>query len=169
MAKQRVGIVMGSDSDWPVMEKCYKQLADLGLEADVQVLSAHRTPDQVRDWIIESEQNGVQVFIAGAGMAAALPGVVAAHTSRPVIGVPLVSGDLAGLDALMSIVQMPPGVPVATVAVGGAGAKNAAILAAQMIALGDKALAKKMKDHKRDQAAGVEKKNQALQEKLRRG
>jgi len=169
MASQRVAIVMGSDSDWPVMETCYKQLADLGLDADVQVLSAHRTPDQLREWIVASEQRGVQVFIAGAGMAAALPGVVAAHTSRPVIGVPLVSGDLAGLDALMSIVQMPPGVPVATVAVGAPGAKNAALLAAQIIALSDDALAKTLKDQKSQKADGVEKKNKALQEKLRRG
>ena len=169
MADFSVGIVMGSDSDWPVMEAAYKILKDFGLSVDVQVISAHRRPDRLVEWIRESEKNGVGVFIAAAGMAAALPGVVAAHTTRPVIGVPLASGALPGVDALLSIVQMPPGVPVATVAIGGGGATNAAILAAQILALTDTALAEAVKNHKRKQAESVDRKNQLLQERLQGG
>lgn len=113
MAKDsyKIAIIMGSDSDWEVMERCFQQLQEFGIPTDVQVRSAHRTPEAVTAYVTQAEKDGVRVFIAAAGMAAALPGVVAAHTTRPVIGVPLVSGALAGVDALLSIVQMPPAYP----------------------------------------------------------
>jgi 5-(carboxyamino)imidazole ribonucleotide mutase len=167
MGDAQVAIIMGSDSDWPVMEACYKQLKDFGLAAEVQVISAHRTPDRLTQYIQEAEQQGVSVFVAAAGMAAALPGAVAALTTRPVIGVPLASGALQGVDSLLSIVQMPPGVPVATVAVGSAGAKNAAVLAAQMIALAKPEVAEAMKQFKEKQARTTISKNEKLQEQMR--
>ncbi len=162
----KVAIIMGSDSDWPVMEGCYKQLKEFGVSAVVEVLSAHRTPERLAEFVRSADKNGVRVFIAAAGMAAALPGSVAALTSLPVIGVPLVSGELKGLDSLLSIVQMPPGVPVATVAIGSAGAKNAALLAVQILALSNPVLADSLKRFKADQAAAVERKNQALKERM---
>ncbi len=162
----KVAIIMGSDSDWPVMESCYKQLKEFGVSAVVEVLSAHRTPERLAEFVRSADKNGVRVFIAAAGMAAALPGSVAALTTLPVIGVPLVSGDLNGLDSLLSIVQMPPGVPVATVAIGPAGAKNAAVLAVQILALSNPALADALRKFKADQAAAVERKNQALKERM---
>ncbi len=136
----RVAIVMGSKSDAPVMQKAAEELERLGVEHEVRVLSAHRTPDALREWARGLEARGVRVVIAGAGGAAHLAGSVAALTSLPVIGVPLPSSSLAGLDALLSTVQMPRGVPVATVAIGEAGAANAGILAAQMLAISDEAL-----------------------------
>ncbi len=136
----RVAIVMGSKSDAPVMQKAAEELERLGVEHEVCVLSAHRTPDALREWARGLEARGVRVVIAGAGGAAHLAGSVAALTSLPVIGVPLASSSLAGLDALLSTVQMPRGVPVATVAIGEAGAANAGILAAQMLAISDEAL-----------------------------
>lgn len=168
MARQdfKVAIIMGSDSDWEVMERCYQQLQDFAIPTDVQVRSAHRTPEAVTDYVRQAEQEGVRVFIAAAGMAAALPGVVAAHTTRPVIGVPLVSGSLAGLDALMSIVQMPPGIPVATVSIGPAGARNAALLAAQILAQADEGLAETFRNYKSSQAISVDKKCQSLRERV---
>src|SRR5260370_3554337 len=133
---------MGSASDKVVMQHAADTLAGLGVESDTRVLSAHRTADAVREWVQESEKRGVLVFIAGAGAAAHLPGVVASITTRPVIGVPLVAPNSVanGLDALLSIVQMPRGVPVATVALGEAGAANAGILAAQILAVADEEL-----------------------------
>jgi len=131
---------MGSESDRPVMEKCVETLNKLQIPARLEVASAHRTPDRVRELIATGEQSGVKVFICGAGMAAHLAGMVAAHTVRPVIGVPLAGSELKGFDSLLSTVQMPRGVPVATVAVGSHGAVNAAVLAAQMLALEDGAL-----------------------------
>ena len=122
----QVAIVMGSASDWDVMSNASKLLDKFGIEHESRVLSAHRTPKQLEEFIVEAEKNGIQVFIAGAGLAAALPGVVAAQTTIPVIGVPLIAGSLDGMDALMAIVQMPPGIPVGTVAIGKPGAINAA-------------------------------------------
>jgi len=152
-----VGIVMGSASDKVVMEHASDTLKGLGVESETRVLSAHRTPEALRDWVIESEKRGVKVFIAGAGAAAHLPGVVASITTRPVIGVPLIAPNAIanGLDALLSIVQMPRGVPVAAVALGEAGAANAAILAAQILAVGDEALAGRVRMLREGMAAKV--------------
>lgn len=128
---------MGSESDREVMEACMDQLGKLGLTGELKVSSAHRMPEQTREYILDAEKRGARVFIAGAGMSAALPGFVASVTTLPVIGVPIPSGLPDGMDALLSIVQMPPGIPVATVAVGRAGAKNAAVLAAEILAVTD--------------------------------
>jgi 5-(carboxyamino)imidazole ribonucleotide mutase len=131
----QVGIIVGSTSDQPVMEDTLKTLMDLGVEAELVAISAHRNPDKVREWVLGAEARGIEVIVAAAGGAAALPGVVASHTTLPVIGVPLTSSDLNGVDALHSIVMMPPGIPVATVALGAWGARNAALLAAQVLGL----------------------------------
>jgi 5-(carboxyamino)imidazole ribonucleotide mutase len=138
-----VGIVVGSKSDLPVMQKCADILDQLGVESELRVLSAHRTPAQLGEWALGARERGLKVIVAGAGMAAHLPGAAAAWSTLPVIGVPLASGHLNGLDSLLAIVQMPPGVPVATVAVGEAGAKNAAYLAAQIIGLSRPEVAEK--------------------------
>jgi 5-(carboxyamino)imidazole ribonucleotide mutase len=138
-----VGIVVGSKSDLPVMQKCVDILEELGVESELRVLSAHRTPVQLGEWARGARERGLKVIVAGAGMAAHLPGAAAAWSTLPVIGVPLASGHLNGLDSLLAIVQMPPGVPVATVAVGEAGAKNAAYLAAQIIGLSRPEVAEK--------------------------
>jgi phosphoribosylaminoimidazole carboxylase PurE protein len=159
----RVAILMGSDSDWEVMAAAAERLAVFGVASDVQVLSAHRTPARVAAYVADARARGIAVFIAGAGAAAHLAGVVAAHTTAPVIGVPLASSSLLGLDALLATVQMPAGVPVATVAVGKAGAENAAILATQILAVGDRALAAKLEQFKRELAEKVEEKNARLQ------
>ena len=152
-----MGIVMGSASDKPVMQHAADTLAGLGIESETRVLSAHRTPDAVRDWVLSSEKRGIRVFIAGAGSAAHLPGVVASLTTRPVIGVPLIAPNSVanGLDALLSIVQMPRGVPVATVALGEAGAANAGILAAEMLAIADEELAGRVRMLREGMAAKV--------------
>jgi len=168
MPEAKVAIIMGSDSDWPVMEACYNTLRDLGVSARVEILSAHRTPDKLREFIFSSDKGGIEVFIAAAGMAAALPGAVAAYTVKPVIGVPLASGALQGVDSLLSMVQMPPGVPVATVAIGSAGAKNAALLATQILAVGEPKLLEAVKKFKSIQAETVDRKNQTLRERLSR-
>ena len=138
-----VGIVVGSKSDLPVMEKCAEILTQMGVESETRVLSAHRAPALMSEWARGARERGIKVIIAGAGMAAHLPGAAAAWSTLPVIGVPLVSGDLGGMDSLLAIVQMPPGVPVATVAVGEPGAKNAAYLAAQIIGLSRPEVAEK--------------------------
>jgi 5-(carboxyamino)imidazole ribonucleotide mutase len=130
-----VAVVMGSKSDMDVMQPCMDTLAKFGIEHEVHVMSAHRTPDKVREFISSARDRGFEVIIAAAGGAAALPGVCKAYTPLPVIGVPLASSELKGVDALYSIVQMPPGMPVATVAVGGWGARNAATLAAEILSL----------------------------------
>lgn len=148
-----VGIIMGSDSDMPVMEKAVAVLDRFGVESEIEVMSAHRKPERVSEYASSAAGRGLKVIIAGAGLAAHLPGVVAAHTPLPVIGVPLYQEGLAGADALYAIVQMPPGVPVATVAIGGA--KNAAVLATQIIATGDDSLAAKLRDYKRELAEGL--------------
>ena len=142
----RVAILMGSESDREVMEVCVKELEKLGIGSELVVRSAHRQPKATVEYVEDALDRGAQVFIAGAGMAAALPGFVASMTTKPVIGVPIASGLLGGLDALLSISQMPPGVPVATVAVGKAGARNAALLAAEMISLADAAVAKRLEE-----------------------
>ena len=151
----QVAIVMGSASDWDVMSNASKLLDKFGIEHESRVLSAHRTPKQLEEFIVEAENNGIQVFIAGAGLAAALPGVVAAQTTIPVIGVPLIAGSLDGMDALMAIVQMPPGIPVGTVAIGKPGAINAALYAISIMALKDESLAKQLKNYRAEQAKKV--------------
>ena len=156
-----VSIIMGSTSDLPVMEKAAKFLDGMEIPFEMNALSAHRTPKEVEDFARQAESRGVQVIIAGAGMAAALPGVIAANTTLPVIGVP-VKGMLDGLDALLSIVQMPPGIPVATVGVNGA--QNAAILAAEMLALSDEALASRLKAYKEGLKQKIVKANAELAE-----
>ncbi len=153
----RVAILMGSTSDQGTMEHAAQQLRDLGVEHEMKVLSAHRTPDAVRDWVKALEDRGVRVVIAGAGGAAHLAGAVAAHTTLPVIGVPLAApfAIAGGLDALLSTVQMPRGVPVATVSVGEAGAANAGILAAEILATSDPELAKRVRAQREAMAAKV--------------
>ena len=151
----QVAIVMGSASDWDVMSHASKLLDKFGIEHESKVLSAHRTPKQLEEFIVEAEKNGTQVFIAGAGLAAALPGVVAAQTTIPVIGVQLIAGSLDGMDALLAIVQMPPGIPVGTVAIGKPGAINAALYAISIMALTDDSLAKLLKKYRADQAEKV--------------
>jgi 5-(carboxyamino)imidazole ribonucleotide mutase len=148
-----VGIIMGSDSDMPVMEKAGGVLDRFGVEFEIEVMSAHRKPARVSEYASSAVERGLKVIIAGAGLAAHLPGVVAAHTPLPVIGVPLYQEGLAGADALYSCVQMPPGVPVATVAIGGA--KNAGVLAVQIIATGDGSLLAKLRDYKKELAEGL--------------
>lgn len=145
----KVAVIMGSDSDRETMDQCGRILAFLKIPYEMEVMSAHRNPDRVDAFAREAEAKGVKVVIAGAGMAAALPGVVAARTLLPVIGVPLAGSPLNGQDALYSIVQMPPGIPVATVAIGSAGAKNAAVLAAEILALGDPEVRKSLEDYRR--------------------
>jgi 5-(carboxyamino)imidazole ribonucleotide mutase len=157
--KPLVSIIMGSTSDWPVMEKAAAFLNDQKIPFEVNALSAHRTPEAVEFFAKNAESRGIKVIIAGAGMAAHLPGVIAATTALPVIGVP-VKGSFDGLDALLAIVQMPPGIPVATVAVNGA--LNAAILAMQIIAIGDMEIAQRFKDYKLNLKSKIEKANQDL-------
>ena len=140
MGKISVGIVMGSTSDWDVMKHAAQQLKDFGIAYDARALSAHRSPDLLFEWIEECEKNGVQCFVAGAGGAAHLAGVVAAKTQLPVLAVPMPSKHLQGLDSLLSMVQMPKGIPVATFAIGDAGSANAGLFAVSMLSLGDKAV-----------------------------
>ena len=167
MAQTFVAVLMGSDSDLPVMESAIGTLRELGIRVEAKVTSAHRTPVATHDYVKDAERRGCAVFIAAAGMAAHLAGAVAANTLRPVIGVPI-ANSLEGLDALLSTVQMPGGIPVATVAIGKAGARNAAYLAAQMLALSDAALAQRLVDDRAASAAAVAAKDAALQEKLAR-
>ena len=154
MDRPLVGVVMGSKSDWDTMQHCADQLRSFGVPYETRVLSAHRTPGELAEWIRSAQERGVEVFIAAAGMAAALPGVVAAQTTVPVLGVPMDS-KLHGLDSLLSIVQMPGGVPVGTLAVGKAGAVNAAILATQILARGHEGFRAAIDDHRAQQAAKV--------------
>ena len=149
----QVGIVMGSDSDMATMEKAGKVLDRFEIGFEIEVMSAHRKPHRVTEYATGAAERGLAVIIAGAGLAAHLPGVIAAHTILPVIGVPLFQPGLAGADALYSCVQMPPGVPVATVAIGGA--KNAAVLAVQIIAVGNEDLQSKLRAYKKELAEGL--------------
>lgn len=152
-----VGIVMGSQSDWDVMVRAHNVLDDFGICHECNVISAHRTPDDLVAYIKAAEEKGTEVFIAGAGMAAALPGVVAAYTTRPVLGVPVDSGPLNGVDALHAIVQMPPGIPVGTLAIGKAGATNAGLLAAAILANKYPEIAGKIAAYRAEQADKVRK------------
>ena len=156
MGGRQVQILMGSDSDAPTMQKTVEVLQQLGISCQMTVASAHRSPDRVRRLIETALSEGVKVFIVGAGAAAHLAGVVAAHSTLPVIGVPIDSSPLKGWDALLATVQMPPGVPVATVSVGGAGAVNAGVLAAQILAVGDERISAALADYKAGLAAKVE-------------
>lgn len=165
MTKPWVCIVMGSDSDAEVMSQACAALDEAGIGYEMKVASAHRSPERAKQVITDAERDGAAVFIAGAGMAAHLPGVVASFTTRPVIGVPLAGGALQGMDALLAVVQMPPGIPVATVAVGGA--RNAGILAAQIIALGDAALAQKLKSQRLSMADAVAEKSRKVERSTR--
>jgi phosphoribosylaminoimidazole carboxylase PurE protein len=160
----QVLILMGSDSDAPVMAAAGEVLTELGIAWEMTVASAHRSPERVTRLVAEAPGRGVRVFIVGAGAAAHLAGVVAAHTTLPVIGVPVDSSPLNGLDALLSTVQMPPGVPVATVAIGKSGATNAGVLAAQMMALADPGLEARVRAYKAGLAAKVEAAAKRLQE-----
>ena len=157
----QVSIIMGSTSDLPVMEKACKLLDEMQVPFEVNALSAHRTPEAVETFARSAKERGIRVIIAGAGMAAALPGVIAASTTLPVIGVPI-KGMLDGLDAMLSIIQMPPGIPVATVGVNGA--QNAVILAVEMLALSDKDLAERLEAYKSGLKDKIEKANKELAE-----
>ena len=158
----QVAIIMGSDSDLPIVEASFAVLDDFGVNYTKNVMSAHRTPHDVMQLIKNSEDNGCQVFIAAAGMAAHLAGAVAAHSSKPVIGIPIESGGMGGIDALLSTAMMPPGVPVATVAVGKSGAKNSAILAVQILATSDEVLSAKLREFKENMRKEVLEKDQKL-------
>lgn len=168
MSKPFVAILMGSDSDLPVMQASLDTLKSLGIPFEVKVSSAHRTPQATHDYVKDADQRGCVAFICAAGMAAHLAGAVAANTTKPVIGVPI-DASLNGLDALLSTVQMPGGIPVATVAIGKAGAKNAAYLAAQILAVKDEALAQRLIDERRANTEAVLAKDAALQERLKQG
>ena len=161
---KKVAILMGSDSDFGVMSKAVSVLKEFGIPVEVHVYSAHRTPEKVAEFASNAKDNGFGVIIAGAGMAAALAGVVAGHTTLPVIGIPLKSNVLEGVDALLSTVMMPSGIPVATVAIDGS--KNAAYLAAQILAISDEELAKKVLENRQKQSAAVLVKDQEIQEKV---
>src|SRR6201993_5019654 len=161
-SKPLVAIVMGSKSDWDTMRHAAETLDELGVPNESRVLSAHRTPEATTEFARKASERGVRVIIAGAGGAAHLAGVIAAHTTLPVIGVPIPSTSLQGMDSLLATVQMPAGIPVATVAIGKPGATNAGILAAQMIGLADPAIADKLNAHKEKLAHGVEEKSKKL-------
>lgn len=166
MTKPFVAILMGSDSDAETMQTAVETLDKFGIAREVRVLSAHRTPDATHAYVKEADARGCAVFIAAAGMAAHLAGTLAALTVKPVIGVPIDAGPLKGQDALLSTVQMPGGVPVACVAIGKAGAKNAAYLAAQILALGDAELARRLLDERRANAAEIAAKDKIVRERF---
>ena len=166
MSTPFVAILMGSDSDLPVMQATLDTLDSLQIPYEVKITSAHRTPDATHDYVTNADQRGCNAFIAAAGLAAHLAGVVASLTLKPVIGVPMDGGPLKGQDALLSTVMMPGGIPVATVAIGKAGAKNAAYLAAQILALGDPELAERVKAERAANARAVIAKDAELQKKL---
>lgn len=161
--------MLGSEGDWAVMKACVETLRKFGVACEARVLSAHRTPGETAEFARGAAERGLEVIIAAAGMAAHLAGAVAAQTTLPVIGVPLSSGALQGVDALLSTVQMPAGVPVATVGLGEAGARNAAVLAVQMLALADERLGKRLAEHKRQLAEAVRQQDAALQGEAGRG
>ncbi len=166
MNKPFVAILMGSDSDLPVMQSTVDTLKSLDIPFEIRVSSAHRTPSQTQQYVLDADKRGCAVFICAAGLAAHLAGFVAAHTIKPVIGVPMDGGSLQGMDALLSTVQMPGGIPVACVAIGKPGAQNAGFLSAQMIALQDGSIAKRLLDLRTENADKIMSKNKALQEKL---
>ena len=156
MNAKKVAVIMGSDSDWPILKPAVELLKQFGIAAEVTVASAHRTPAKVRTFVESAPEKGVGAFIVGAGAAAPLAGVVASYTTLPVIGVPINATSLNGMDALLSTVQMPSGIPVATMAINGA--KNAAIFAVEMFSIADDDLKKKLADYREEMVAGVEKK-----------
>ena len=160
----KAAIVMGSDSDFPIMKPAIETLKNFGVEVEVAVASAHRTPDRVYKFVRQARSSGADVFIAAAGMAAHLAGVIAGWTTAPVIGVPINSEPFRGLDALLSTVQMPPGIPVATMSVNGA--KNAALFAIEILAISDSSIKRKLLDYRAKMAAEVEEKDRRLQEML---
>ena len=168
MSKPQVAIIMGSDSDLEIMNEAAKALDDFGIPYEIDVSSAHRSPARTSEFSRNAESRGIKVIIAGAGGAAHLAGVIAAESTLPVIAVPIASTPLNGLDSLLAMVQMPAGIPVATVAIGKAGATNAGILAAQIIATSDPEVMKKMHAHKEKLAKGVEAKSKKLQESRKR-
>ena len=167
MTKKFVAILMGSESDLSVMQAAGEVLSQLQIKYEIKITSAHRTPHAIQQYIEDAESRGCQVFIAGAGLAAHLAGATAAHTTRPVIGVPIDAGPLNGLDALLSTVQMPTGIPVATVAIGKTGAKNAAFLAAQILSLNDSDLAQRVKAERSANAKHIQSQDQALQKTIK--
>ncbi len=167
MSKPFVSVLLGSQSDLAIMQAAVDILKRLQIECEIKITSAHRTPSITQQFISDAEARGCQVFIAGAGLAAHLAGVTAAHTTKPVIGVPIDAGPLKGLDALLSTVQMPGGVPVATMAIGESGAKNAAYLAAQILSLGDNELAERVKKDRAATADIVQSQDQSLQASLK--
>ena len=166
MSKALVSIVMGSDSDLEIMREAGKALEEFGIAYEIDVTSAHRSPDRTAEYARGAAKRGVRVIIAGAGGAAHLAGVIAAHTTLPVIGVPIPATSLQGMDSLLATVQMPAGIPVATVAIGKPGATNAGILAAQMLALADSSISKKLDAHKEKLARGVDEKSKKLKASL---
>ena len=163
----KVAVVMGSDSDFPILKPAVDLLHQFNVETEVIVASAHRTPGKVRDLVSSAEERGVGAFISAAGAAAHLAGVVASKTNLPVIAVPIASTTLGGLDSLLSSVQMPGGIPVATMAIGKAGAKNAALYACQIIALNDNVLYEKLEQYRKDMAEKITKDNQSLADLLK--
>lgn len=164
--RPRVAILMGSDSDLPVMADAVRVLRNLEIACEVEITSAHRSPGRTVEIVTAAERNGVQVFIVGAGAAAHLAGVVAAHTTRPVLGVPLAASDLQGLDSLLATVQMPAGIPVGTLAIGKAGAANAAWLAAAILSLADDSLGRRLAEQRGAMAEKVARKSEAAQQTL---
>jgi phosphoribosylaminoimidazole carboxylase PurE protein len=159
----KVGILMGSDSDLEVMREAEKRLDAFGIAYETRIMSAHRTPQKAAEYAATAEQRGLEVIICGAGAAAHLAGAIAANTTVPVIGIPIDSSSLKGLDALLATVQMPAGIPVATMAIGKAGAANAGILAAQILGRKDAAIAAKLTESRKEMAAGVEERDRKLQ------
>tara|TARA_B100001013_G_C24617317_1_gene445726 strand:+ start:1090 stop:1572 length:483 start_codon:yes stop_codon:yes gene_type:complete len=157
MKNIKVAIIMGSESDSEEMKPASEVLNKLGITNESLVISAHRTPDRLREYCLNAEKKGIKVFIAGAGMAAALPGVIAAHTHLPVLGVPIESKSLKGLDSLLSMVQMPPGIPVGTLAIGKPGSKNAGLFAAAILSIEDENVTNKLKDYRKKQSEKVRK------------
>lgn len=166
MSKPFVAILMGSDSDLPTMKSTLDILKLLEIGYEVRITSAHRTPEMTHDYVVDAEKRGCAVFICAAGLAAHLAGAVSAITIRPVIGVPIDCGPLRGQDALLSTVMMPGGIPVATVAIGSAGAKNSAYLAAQIIATSDETLAQRLRDERAANAKAIKEKNSKVQQQL---
>jgi phosphoribosylaminoimidazole carboxylase PurE protein len=166
MTAPLVALLMGSDSDLPTVKETCHVLSMFGVPFAVRVLSAHRTPEDLVAFVRQAEEHGVRVFIAAAGGAAHLAGVVAAHTTKPVLGIPIHTSSLGGLDSLLSIVQMPTGVPVATMAIGNAGARNAGLFAVQILALSDNGLAEKLRRQRAEQVEQVRQKDQRVQKEL---
>ena len=167
MGKILVGILMGSESDFEIMFKTKETLDELGISSEIRILSAHRTPRELHEYIENAPKNGVKIFIAGAGMSAHLAGVVGASTNLPVIGVPINSSSLGGIDALLSTIQMPPGIPVATMGIGSAGARNAALFAARILSLEDSKISEKYNQFVEKQKQKVLDSDQSIQKKKR--